>query len=201
MNVGIIGTAGRSSDHLWFTKDKYDRVVQTIDNHLIEASSRLGKTTKDLTIFSGGAAFIDHIAVKLFLTGRYQQLILFLPAFYDLKRERYVETNIKGGNTGKRSNELHELMKSRTGYNSLSEINEAINKGAKVYYFLSFDDRNCALANFANEGNATVYAFTLATGSVPKEGGTHKTWLKLNCEKYHTPLSLFDSSKPDKQKS
>lgn len=193
MSVGIIGTAGRSNDYLWFTKEKYDRVVEIIDRSLTDVCSKTGMRTEDLCLFSGGAAFMDHVAVKLFLTGKYGKLILFLPAFYDMKIKRYIETIIEGENSGKKSNHYHDLMRSVTGYNSLSEIHTAFGKGAAFQYYSTFKKRNSGLAQFANRVNATVYAFTLAPGLVPKDGGTHDTWTKLKCAKYHTSLTLFDT--------
>lgn len=193
MSIGIIGTAGRSSDWLWFTREKYDYIVESVDRGIEEACQRSGLKKEEICLFSGGAAFMDHLVVRLFLTGKYKKLILFLPAFYDMKKKRYIETQIGDQNTGKQSNHYHDLARMRTGYDSLDEIGQAFDKGAIIQYYSSFKERNTGLARFANQAKASVYAFTLSSGQEPEDGGTYDTWSKLQCDKYHTSLTIFDS--------
>ena len=73
--IAVIGTAGRS---IVPTKEDWNNMLE-------DAESRVSKND---TLISGGAAFADHIAVKLFLEGKVKGLKLRLPApFKDGKFE------------------------------------------------------------------------------------------------------------------
>lgn len=180
--IGIIGTAGRGAEYKLFTKENYSLLV----NSFHECFKSLANT-KEVRLFSGGAAFIDHIAVKLFLTGEYEGLELFLPSEFDRENNKY-----KGFiQSGARSNELHYLMELQTKNASLKQIGDAINKGAIVHQYDDFFKRNNALALYANRNNATVYASTFGTENIPKDGGTKYTWNRLTCTKFHISLNHF----------
>lgn len=180
--IGFIGTAGRGTQYKLFNKENYSFLVDYIHSYFNSAGN-----TKEIKLFSGGAAFMDHIAVKLFLTGEYGGLELFLPSEFDTKINKYKDF-IK---TGSRSNELHDLMKFQVEFDSLKEIGDAIKKGAKVHQYDDFFKRNNALALYANTNNAIVYALTFGSGNEPEDGGTEYTWKRLKCTKIHIPLKTM----------
>lgn len=85
----------------------------------------------DFDLIAGGTAFSNHLAVKAFLEGEATSLRLYFPANFDGKfdeESRY----------GKIANHHHKIFKEKCNIDSLAEIEDAINKGAKVEIFKDF---------------------------------------------------------------
>lgn len=157
--VAIIGTAGRSKVP----------TIQEWNNMLADARSRV--TPEDVLI-SGGAAFADHIAVKLFLEGRVKGLKLRLPA--PIKNNKFVGGY---GTAGGTANYYHEKFSKLLGINTVAEIQQAINKGAEVTYETETSNRAMFIRNakVAAESNSMI-AYTYGEGNQPDDGGTKNTW-------------------------
>ena len=157
--IAIIGTAGRSKVP---TLSEWNKMVQ-------DASSKV--STNDVLI-SGGAAFADHVAVRLFLDGKVQGLKLRLPA--KIKDGKYVGDK---GTAGGTANFYHEKFSKLLGVNTVAEIEEAIAKGAEVTYEKELSnkamfDRNKKVAAESN----SMIAYTYGEGTEPADSGTKDTW-------------------------
>lgn len=79
--LSIIGSAGRKEDAAKVSKERFDAMVYDANQTIIET---LKLDPKKLILVSGGAAFGDHVAVKLFLDYGYSRLRLFLPCQWQL---------------------------------------------------------------------------------------------------------------------
>lgn len=136
---------------------------------------------------SGGAAFADHAAVRLFLEGHVGSLRLYLPAPFN---GRAFEANSRvHSNPGSTANEYHAAFQRSCGVNGLSEIAAAITKGAKVETYNGFKRRNLEVAGhcthmvaftFGNQNSADFQpsekGFTSSAEAGLKDGGTAHTW-------------------------
>lgn len=179
--VAIIGTAGR---------DKNQVMDEALWKAMLEDSRR--RVRPGDALVSGGAAWADHIAVKLFLEGAVQNLVLHLPA--------PLEDGKFGGpdrdSAGSAANYYHGLFQKATGIDGLKEIQEAVSKGAHCTYepaapgYRAMFARNSKVAQFVN----AVSAYTFGTGDVPDDGGTKDTWDQIQGEKTHIPLQGISKS-------
>ncbi len=176
--VAVVGTAGRDTYNV-YTKELYDKMVAVV-KHMI-------KDLTNVTLISGGAAWADHIAVKLYLEGYVSRLILHLPCeFID---NQYMDNGKSAwfDNPGRTSNTYHRKFSRIVGINSLTEITEAIKKGAQINVHKGFHARNLLVAKCDH-----MIALTWHIGSEPSDGGTAHTW--KNCQstsKYHVSLSTL----------
>jgi len=158
----IIGTAGRNEDGDKLTLEHYNFMYKM-------AKKRVGKT-----VISGGSAWVDHVAVRLFNRGHCEKLILYLP--FQFKKGKFTDNYL---------NSLHKKFSDKCGIDSLAEISEAIDNGCKVIIGNGFLDRNTMIAKKCTD----VLAFTFGSGKVPKPGGTRDTWDKVkHNNKVHVSL-------------
>lgn len=183
VRVAVVGSAGRLDDAARIGPGLWRAVLE-----------RAGSWTKVLQgsasavhLVSGGSAFADHLAVRLFLDGRAEGLTLHLPAAFDREARRFA-----GGpaSPGTRLNALHEAFAQAAGVPSLAELAEAIGRRASVTARAhdGFEARNRAIAADCE----TLVAFTFGPKSFDvrpgrqgwrdaaraglKAGGTAHTW-------------------------
>lgn len=131
---------------------------------------------------SGGSAWADHVAVKLFLEGEFAKLELHLPAKFDCSQNKF-ESN----QSGSRLNSLHQIFSDKTQSDTLNELSRAISDPlTQTSIHDGFHNRNTLVANQCDY----LIAFTFnGTNSVPKEGGTKDTWDKCpHSNKMHLSL-------------
>lgn len=173
--VSIVGTAGRD-DNPRYDIALFDKMINTA-KHLL-------KNFDDFVLVSGGAAWADHIAVRLFLEGRASHLVLHLPA--EFIEGKFNDNGVfsSSRNPGKTANYYHRKFQSLTGVNSLDEIKLAIEKGAEIHTHDGFMKRNTfvAMSDF-------LIAFTWGNDQPPNKGGTRDTWNKCVGRKYHISLT------------
>lgn len=179
--LAIIGTAGRDGK---MNKTIWLQVLSYLQSYIDNI-----KTLTTITLVSGGAAWIDHLAVALYLnqTNVKLGLILNLPCNWDFNKHQFVDNGNNNWhlNPGKTSNYYHQQFSQKLGCNTLMQLEEAI-KTANVKVYNGFHARNNEIAN------ATVLiAFTWAEGEEPKNGGTAHTWRQCKNEKYHISLTKF----------
>lgn len=157
--IAIVGTAGRTKVP---TLAEWKNMIQ-------DASSRV---TKNDTLISGGAAFADHIAVRLFLDGKVKGLKLRLPA--KIKNNKFEGAY---GTAGGTANYYHDQFSKLLGVNTISEIQKAIDKGAEVTYETETSNKAMFMRNakVAAESNSMI-AYTYGEGNQPADGGTKNTW-------------------------
>jgi DNA helicase-2/ATP-dependent DNA helicase PcrA len=172
--VAIIGTAGRDKDKP-MTAQLWERMVA-------DAKQRV---RPDDTLVSGGAAWADHLAVRLYLDGDVKHLILHLPApFVDGKFQGERESAASAANY------YHDMFRRNAGVDGFADLAAAIAKGAKVTeqpaakgYGAMFA-RNALVAKQAD----TVVAYTFGEGDTPADGGTKDTWDQVKGSRQHVPL-------------
>lgn len=167
--IAIIGSANRHGEFGSIGNE----FLSKMENAFIEKIRDFGDL-KDAILVSGGAAWSDHIAVRLFLRDACRGLELHLPS--EWKQGKFQEP-------AKTANYYHYAFSKAIGQNSLHEIQQAINKGAVVHCHNGYHERNSFVAKEAN----VLVAFTWG----PISGGTLDTWKKTNpttCTRIHIPL-------------
>lgn len=164
--LGVIGTAGRGSDEEKMDKETWRRMLHVTRLTIFNSNSDI--------LVSGGAAWADHLAVKLFLDYSDRLLLkLYLPVKFD---EKFDEDELQVPfNCGKTLNYYHKKFSNVIGEDSLKQIEEAIKKGATVESGKGFHGRNTQIANDSDN----VLAFTFGEGKSLKDGGTKDTWDKF----------------------
>jgi hypothetical protein len=149
--LGVIGSAGRGSDIGNLSPELYEEMCD------IAAAEALEQGVSEAV--SGGAAFADHAAVKLFLDGTVSSLRLYLPASFDGRR--FVPDPRVPGNPGRVANDYHEQFRNVCHVEGLAQIAKAIEAGAVVETFRGFKRRNLEVAGRSRK----LLAFTF--GSKP----------------------------------
>ncbi len=176
--LAVIGTAGRDGEDKILNNDYYEKML----DYTLEMIREFDVDT----LISGGAAWADHLAVKMFLDGKISRLRLHLPTQFDMAACRFVEDRRNRYDPGVTANRYHRLMSENLGINSLNEIKRAIEWGASVKVTHGFKNRNLEVADEANY----VLAFTFGTSNEKadvfnnedaaesglKDGGTAHTW-------------------------
>lgn len=158
---GIIGTAGRNTDNNKLSSEVYDKMYKI-------AEEIIGP--KEVQLISGGAAWADHIAVRLFhYSPFHHKLFLELPCKFTNGRYETVDYYDRM-NVGHISNHYHTQFSKRINRLTLLEIQEAIDTGAHVSIGKGFFDRNFKVAKADK-----LIAFTYGDGPRLKDGGTAHT--------------------------
>jgi hypothetical protein len=170
--VAIIGSAGRKDDSKKMNKENYQKMIAEAERIITEDWNI---QWDNLEIISGGAAFSDHVAVDIFLKYSEKGLNLTLEMPCEWGKTRYIDNKPKDWkkNPGNISNYYHSVFGKATGKKPLDEIQQAIEKGAKITISKGFFDRNCSIAH-----SEYVIAFTFSE-SEPSSGGTGFTWSKF----------------------
>ena len=186
MRIGITGSAGRNEDRNIIKPFHYEHVYDFVKRFCEEQ-----KSIPELV--SGGAAWIDHVAVGLAKAEKYP-LTLHLPCEWDAEQKRYLQLpNPK--DTGAIANHYHHAFSLlMTNYQSsnrtLHTIDEAIRNHATITVSNSFQERNIRVADVdcliaatfgANPGSIVYYAenkpgWDNAGKAGLKKGGTYQTW-------------------------
>lgn len=152
LDIIVIGTAGRHhvAEH---TPALYTRMLEHAAEFVQKARAIYPGHT--IRLVSGGAAWADHLAVKLFLNKEADALDLHLPATFNREQLQYEPLgNPKAAAT---SNKLHHQFSLVTGLDSLSELDAAIRLGATYREYSGFFKRNDAVA--ARLGLLVAYTF------------------------------------------
>jgi|SRR6185369_13539530 len=174
--LSIVGSAGRQEDASKLSRQLFDDMVSRT-SHVIQ-DWKLDPA--HVVLVSGGSAFADHVAVRLFLAGKFASLELHLPCEWDSKKQRFNESDPAGHTL----NQLHMAFSKAVGLDSLSDLAKAHAAGAKFIAWPGFHARNTQVAKSSN-----LIAFTFASGKQPKSGsGTLDTWNKCVGRKIHCPL-------------
>lgn len=178
--LAVIGTAGRGTDAARLSTELYDAMYA----RTLEAMGSWGVRS----LVSGGAAWADHLAVRAFLDGEVDRLRLFLPARFEQGRYGGPSPN----DVARTTNRYHDAFSKTVGIDTLSQIAQAIDRGAEVSVHPGFKTRNSEVADAASH----MLAFTFGAGRDPspvddadegfgsafeaglKDGGTADTWNK-----------------------
>jgi hypothetical protein len=176
--VAIVGCAGRGEDARLLSASVYERMVAMG----VECVDSICES-KYVHLVSGGAAWSDHVAVTMFLTGEYAGLTLHLPCAWT--GSKYLDNGASTWkqNPGRSANRYHTEFSCSIGRSSFGELNEAINRGAEVCVHRGFFARNSAIAN-----TPYLIAFSTLLSAEPTRGGTLDTWKKATGMKWHVAI-------------
>lgn len=198
-SLAIVGTAGRGSDA--------DALSMVHWETMLRAAKHIIKVENVDRMVSGGAAWADHVAVRLFLEKTVPLLGLHLPAF--VSRDGFVDQpNAENfGRSGRKAGEIstgyHRDFSTRLNIDSLEELSRAcaMIPNCSVTIGTGFNSRNLMVASDSD----MLLAMTFGHGRVVKPGGTERTvraflrrtsgnlaaksWhLDLNTLKLYTPV-------------
>lgn len=179
--IAIIGTAGRDeAKHHLQTLDLYMRCFKCIETHVL-AGALAYDPKSNLKLVSGGAAWIDHIAVSL--NKRHNMpLTLHLPAPWDFVTGQYMDTR-----DGCTANYYHRQFSQQIGQDSLKSLNSALQRESVSHTISTdFKARNALVAK-----SEIIYALTWGEGDIPTPGGTRHTWDLAKGVKRHWSLNRF----------
>jgi|FAXJ01.1.fsa_nt_gi hypothetical protein len=168
ITLAIIGTAGRKDDAKRLTTHHF-KAMCLVAEGLIE---QINESNYPIThLVSGGAAWTDHVAVRLFLDKKAPGLRIFMPAAWDGGSYHDNGKQDAYENPGGTANHYHKLFQNSTGINSLSDILIAQVHGAELIPVLrGFYARNALVAK-----SDFILACTFGDGKMVKEGGTADT--------------------------
>jgi DNA helicase-2/ATP-dependent DNA helicase PcrA len=180
--VAVIGTAGRDKDKP-MTAALWERMVA-------DAKTRV---RPEDTLVSGGAAWADHLAVRLYLDGDVKHLILHLPA-------PFANGQFQGERESAASaaNYYHHLFSTTLDVDTRQELADAIAKGAKVTEQPAAKGYGGMFARNALVAKASdaVIAYTFGDGNEPADGGTKDTWGQVKGDRLHVPLIPLSTQAP-----
>lgn len=172
VTLSIVGTAGRKDDARKLSKYHFEAMCLCAETLL--------KSLKDTgylidTLVSGGAAWADHVAVKLYLQGKIENLILYLPTKYEQGQFDITAINdadrSRDRTTGETINYYHRKFSRVAGFNSFEELTRAEEMGAGFYVTKGgFFGRNAMVAK-----SDCILAMTFGNENKVKLGGTHNT--------------------------
>ena len=169
ITFSIVGSAGRQEDGERLSKHHFDAACLIASELLYQFEENNYKIT---CLVSGGAAFIDHVAVRLFLDKKVPHLRLFLPCeFVSGMFHDSGISNDAGKNPGGTANYYHSKFKRKTGIDSLSELQIAKREGAEMINVdKGFFARNALVAK-----SDFILACTFGNKQEVKDGGTAHT--------------------------
>lgn len=174
--IGLVGPAGRDA-RLW-SRDTADfgAMVAAARDAIAER-----KGVGAVCLVSGGAAWSDHVAVRLFLDGAVAGLELVLPCAWTGSAFAETKTGDWRTDPGRLANAYHRRFSACIGASSLREVGLAVEKGARVVVANGFHQRNAWLARSVG----FLFAFTF-DGRTP--GGTGRVWKACRCVKRTLPI-------------
>lgn len=169
ITLSIVGTAGRKDDEKRLSSQSFSAmysVAESLINQLIKSNYPVTH------LVSGGSAWADHVAVKLFLDNKANNLRLFIPCEFNNGRFTDKNSGIRQFNPpGDTLNYYHSKFQRKTNINSLSEIQVAKLRGAELITCTGgFHGRNSMVAQ-----SDLILAMTFGNGEYVKEGGTADT--------------------------
>ena len=169
-SIAIIGTAGRGPLSVRLSWSLYQRCVGLVESTLS------GRDLTQITLVSGGAAWMDHVAVTVFLRN-YEKglgLRLFLPVPLVEPSDMKERVEFRCTREGLIMNHYHDKFQVHLPQqvNPRAAFNSALQHGAEIKVIRGgFKKRNFSVGKVDE-----VWAFTWAEGEVPAEGGTRHTW-------------------------
>ena len=182
MKIAIIGTAGRNGLDAFLSKEIFEKMLDYCKNYI---TNNITNDWSSIILVSGGAAWSDHLAIKLHNDFPTSKLELHLPAKWDFINHKFVENK-----EGFISNNYHRKFSEKIGENSLQQLEDVINNNISinnnnniVKYYNGFFPRNAAIAE-----SDYLIAFTFEKNE-PSSGGTGYTWKRAKGKKHHCLIS------------
>jgi hypothetical protein len=174
--IAIIGTAGRDKTKP-MTLALWQWMIRNVREHVPQGSH----------VVSGGAAWADHLAVSLMLTGWANELTLHFPAPFDQRNLRFIGPDKSAASA---ANYYHSVFSKTIDRDTLGQIAEVLYNPSTHYTeeperadYKGMFARNMKVAKADK-----MIAYTFGPGDVPADGGTLDTWNKCQGEKLHISL-------------
>lgn len=167
--ISIAGSAGRKDDGYKLHAGLYASAQDAVTNLL----ATFREDGSQIHLVSGGAAYMDHLAVRIFLAGLADKLTLHLPCKWDRVHRRLEDTGEFNWakNPGGTANALHRKFQKKTGVDSFGEMAKAIaHPNCTVTVSPGFHARNVLMAE-----SDILIALTFGHGAKVKDGGTAHT--------------------------
>jgi len=200
-SLAVIGTAGRKEDKQYLTMNHYNRMVQATMRLL----DHLNVDTGALRLYSGGAAWADHVVVTLGLLNfvKPENITLFLPT--EIGENGYFGQDEKSSKTASTCNYYHKQFAEQMTFDPIEQILDIGKRGGILDPGTgNFFQRNSSVAKAVSpDGLMLAFTFGPPDTSQPewslrpsqghvkaaegglKDGGTADTWNKSNCLKWH----------------
>lgn len=183
-SIAIIGTAGSRGSHVRLSRALFESMCERARVEL----TQFGLKPSEICLVSGGAAWSDHVAVRLFLLGDVAELKLHFPAPWT--GTRFATTDSGWHDAGRIMNHAHSVFSQALGDDSLSELATALQSGAVSTVHHGFSACCSAVAQVS-----LLLAFSFSEGSAPLDGGTAKTWARCKGRRVHLSLPSLKSSR------
>lgn len=176
MRIAIVGFAGGHlpADAPVLTAAHFRAMVQRAEQIIGEL---VGPSWDGVQLVSGGAAWADHVAVRLHLDRPETKLMVWAPCFMRQDGRFYGKTG-----PGSLTNRLHEQFSRATGVDSFADLSRVRN--SVDMRSAGFHDRNERIADSCDH----MIAFSWAPGEAPTEGGTRHVWSLCRARKIHVPM-------------
>ena len=170
--ISIIGSTRDKSKQM--TKTHFDNAVKLIEQLIIKANYSWDK----VILKSGGAAWMDHIAVVLAIKHKCRLILCFPCKFID---NQYLDTGSSDWriNPGRLANKCHHSFSQAMGYNTLNEITLA---NPQISIFNGFHARNKCVAE------CDILIALTPHDTISNKGGTAHTYNLCKSYKMHIPL-------------
>lgn len=206
-NVGIIGTAGRNTDFDRLTYTHFENMVRMT----LSVIGPIGLMSNNIKLYSGGAAWADHVAVTLCNRGMTHptNLTIFSPT--DFNEGGFIGHSPGAIKTADTINYHHRRFSEKIKRDTFLDICDVTLGGATfVIGNGNFFERNLKIANSLFEEDLLI-AFTFGDPSEPeftkpwtptefssettakiaglKPGGTAHTWDNSKCKKIHVLMT------------
>jgi hypothetical protein len=175
--VSIVGTSGRRGDAMRMSSALFSKMCARAEQIITD---ELKLQWSSVHLQSGGSAWSDHVAVRLYLKHDASTLMLFLPCQLRMRTDRRIEfLDNKSSdwhlNPGWLCNRVHHEFGRVLGVDTCGEIYQAYQRSAVLDVDSSgFHERNTRVAQCD-----VLIAFSWgASGDAPTSGGTLDTWKK-----------------------
>lgn len=182
ITLSIIGTAGREDDIKKLSKSSYTAMCIVAEGLI----KQLAESNYSIThLVSGGSAWADHVAVRLFLDKKVPNLRLFIPCEFEdgmfidkvSLRVPLPAVNDFSYTPGQSLNHYHNLFSRALSIHSLTEIQLAKIEGAEILPCRGgFYGRNAMVAK-----SDILLAMTFGNKNCVKDGGTADTVRRYLC--------------------
>ena len=138
MFITIVGSDGKNGDLFKLNKSNFYSTQSFFEHEITKLIEKYNLEWKDINLVSGGASWIDQIAVNLYINKATEikdvtkrpNLTLFLCEEFSVEKEMYTEN--AQNRTSKYLNSFHSKFKEKSNIKSLSDISRAVKLGAKI---------------------------------------------------------------------
>ncbi len=205
IRIAIIGSAGRNTDAAKMSLDLFESVVRHAKCEIDRIAAERSISIADVCLVSGGSAWIDHVAVRLYIESCLRSetvlggLYLYLPCnMTDHIDPTTLQQRVQfdASHTGKRLQQLHQSFtnKVKERFDPLQDLLNIQSFGA----FIDTSQKGFHARNNLVADVDIILAYTwgdsLDMPTNGTKGGTADTWNKSRAtSKLHFPLSMFQS--------